>query len=205
MRIGYISAALASSVSWWSSCGKEWTERYRFDASCATLLFSRTTEKFESKRFCSAKQSYGDVPRYIFGVVFPGDHHDVDPQTPLFRSGAPHLGNLPQADQGGPCLPPCPSGARSRRRAPPPNRVRLATLYLFRAAQMGPSLRQPGRPRLGGSPPPRSPSQSDLWPGARPRSARRPRPAPARLQPFPVELSGTRHAACASDWRATQP
>src|SRR5262245_17067817 len=42
-RIGYISAALASFVSWWSSSGKEWTGGYRFDASCATLLFSRTT------------------------------------------------------------------------------------------------------------------------------------------------------------------
>src|SRR5262245_17085474 len=44
MRIEYISAVLASSVSWWSSCGKEWTKRYRFDASFATLLFSRTTK-----------------------------------------------------------------------------------------------------------------------------------------------------------------
>jgi hypothetical protein len=30
--------ALAASVSVWSSYGQEWTERSRFDASCATLL-----------------------------------------------------------------------------------------------------------------------------------------------------------------------
>jgi hypothetical protein len=103
----------------------------------------------ESKSFCAAKQRYGDVPRGMFGGVFSGDHHDADPQTPLSRSGAPPLGNLPQADQGGPCLPPCPSGARNRRGAPPPHRVRLAPLALGCAAPRGPSRRQPGRPRRG--------------------------------------------------------
>src|SRR4029453_7318002 len=112
---------------------------------------------------------------------------------------------LPQTSQGGPYLPPCPSRARGRPRAPPPNGVRLAALYLFRAAQVGPSLRQPGSPRLGGSPPPRSPTQSDLRASAPPRSTRRPRPPPARLQPFAVELSGTRLCSHSSDRRATQP
>src|SRR4029453_18002810 len=44
MRIVYTCPELASSVSSWSSCGKEWTERYKCDASFSTLLFSRTTE-----------------------------------------------------------------------------------------------------------------------------------------------------------------
>src|SRR4029453_18400789 len=102
---------------------------------------------------------------------------------------------LPQTSQGGPYLPPCPSRPRGRPRAPPPNGVRLAALYLFRAAQVGPSLCQPGRPRLGGSPPPRAPPQSDPRARPPPRSARRPRSPPARLQPFAVELSGTRDGA----------
>jgi hypothetical protein len=102
-------------------------------------------------------------------------------------------------------FPPCPSRVRGRPRAPPPNGVRLAALYLFRAAQVGPSLRQPGSPRLGGSPPPRSPAQSDLRVGTSARSARRPRPPRARLQPFPVELSGTRHRARPPDRRPPQP
>src|SRR5207249_2118924 len=42
-RSGYISPVLASSVSGWSSSGREWTKRYRADASFSTLLFSRTT------------------------------------------------------------------------------------------------------------------------------------------------------------------
>jgi len=42
-RIAYISPALVSSLSS-SSCRKEWTERYRDDASVATLPFSRTTQ-----------------------------------------------------------------------------------------------------------------------------------------------------------------
>src|SRR4029434_9668027 len=44
MRIVYTCPELALSVSLWSSCGKEWTERYRGDASFSTLLFSRTTQ-----------------------------------------------------------------------------------------------------------------------------------------------------------------
>ena len=43
MRIVHTCPELASSVSSWSSCGKEWTERYKCDASFSTLLFSRTT------------------------------------------------------------------------------------------------------------------------------------------------------------------
>src|SRR5215475_2825916 len=147
----------------------------------------------------------GDVPWCTFVIVFPGDPHDANPQTPLFRSGAPHLGDLPQADQGGPHLPPCPSRACSRPRAPPPNGVRLAALYLFRAAQVGLSLRPPGCPRLGGPPPPRSPAQSDLRAGASPQSACRPRSPPARLQPLAVELSGTRNGARPPDRRPPQP
>ena len=80
-----------------------------------------------------------------------------DPQTPLSRAGTPHLGYLPQADEGSAHLPPCPSRARGRPRAPSPNGIRLAALYLFCAAQVGPSLRQPRGPRLGRSLPPRSP------------------------------------------------
>src|ERR1700745_647834 len=99
----------------------------------------------------------GHVPQYIFVVVFPGDPPYADPQTPLSRSGSPPLGYLPPADQGGSYLPPCPSRARGRPRAPPPKGVRRAALDLFSAAQVGPSLCQPGSPRLGGSPPPRSP------------------------------------------------
>src|SRR4029450_2790952 len=45
MRIVYSCPELALSVSLWSSCGKEWTERYRCDASFSTLLFSRTTQR----------------------------------------------------------------------------------------------------------------------------------------------------------------
>src|SRR4029434_8745545 len=45
MRIVYTCPELALSVSLWSSCGKEWTERYRCDASFSTLLFSRTTQR----------------------------------------------------------------------------------------------------------------------------------------------------------------
>jgi hypothetical protein len=45
-RIEYISPELASSLSWWSSCGKEWTKRYGCDASFATLLSSWTTQIF---------------------------------------------------------------------------------------------------------------------------------------------------------------
>src|SRR5499426_1820357 len=56
MRIEYISAVLASSVSWWSSCGKEWTKRYRFDASFATLLFSRTTRNLVAQKFDGSQQ-----------------------------------------------------------------------------------------------------------------------------------------------------
>src|ERR671933_806648 len=66
---------------------------------------------------------------------------------------------------------------------------------LFRPAQVGPSLRQPGSPRLGGPPPPWSPTQSDLRIGTAPQSTRRPSPPPTWLQPFPVELSGTRGCA----------
>src|SRR5262245_18616792 len=43
MRIVYTCPELASSVSSWSSCGKEWTKRYKCDTSFSTLLFSRTT------------------------------------------------------------------------------------------------------------------------------------------------------------------
>src|SRR4030095_509913 len=43
-RSEYNSPGLASSVSCWSSSGREWTKRYRADASFSTLLFSRTTE-----------------------------------------------------------------------------------------------------------------------------------------------------------------
>src|SRR4029450_8789109 len=49
MRIVYTCPELASSVSSWSSCGKEWTERYKCDASFSTLLFSRTTRLQEAK------------------------------------------------------------------------------------------------------------------------------------------------------------
>src|SRR5207253_9644303 len=77
---------------------------------------------------------------YIFVVFYSGDHYYADPQTPLSRAGPPHLGDLPQADQGGPCVPPCSSRARRRQRPPPPNRLRLPALYLFRAAQVGLSL-----------------------------------------------------------------
>src|SRR5438093_5404404 len=59
---------------------------------------------------------------YIFVVFYSGDHYYADPQTPLSRAGPPHLGDLPQADQGGPCVPPCSSRARRRHRPPPPNR-----------------------------------------------------------------------------------
>jgi hypothetical protein len=50
-KIAYLSPALASSVSWWSSCRKAWTERYRCDASFATLLFSRTTYGYVQREF----------------------------------------------------------------------------------------------------------------------------------------------------------
>jgi hypothetical protein len=43
-RIVWTSRTLALSVSSWSSCRKEWTERYSYDASVSTLLFSRTTD-----------------------------------------------------------------------------------------------------------------------------------------------------------------
>ena len=43
MRKSYTLPELASSISWRSSLGWEWTKRYSFDASFATLLFSRTT------------------------------------------------------------------------------------------------------------------------------------------------------------------
>src|SRR5215469_8598537 len=92
----------------------------------------------------------------------------ADPQTPPSPTSPPPLGYLPQADEGSAHLPPCPSRARSRPRAPSPNGIRLAALYLFGAAQVGPSLRQPRGPRLGGSPPPRSPTQSDLCAGTPP-------------------------------------
>src|SRR5207249_7661184 len=57
---------------------------------------------------------------YIFVVFYSGDHYYADPQTPLSRAGPPHLGDLPQADQGSPCVPPCSSRARRRQRPPPP-------------------------------------------------------------------------------------
>jgi hypothetical protein len=43
--MAYISLVLASSVSSQSSYGKAWTARYWVDASFATLLFSRTTQR----------------------------------------------------------------------------------------------------------------------------------------------------------------
>ena len=46
---------------------------------------------------------------------------------------------------------------------------------------------------------------SDLRAGAPPRSARRPRPPPARLPSFAVELSGTRHGSRPPDRPPTQP
>src|SRR6266571_9492414 len=70
---------------------------------------------------------------------------------------------------------------------------------------MGPSLCPPWGAEPRGSPPPWSSTQNDLRAGAPPRSPRRPRPAPARLQPFPVELSGTRHCPRPPDWGPAQP
>ena len=48
-RIEYISPALASSVSWWSSGRKAWTTRYRYDARAATILCYRTRISVRSK------------------------------------------------------------------------------------------------------------------------------------------------------------
>jgi Winged helix-turn helix len=55
------------------------------------------------------------------------------------------------------------------------------------------------RPRSG------APAHPDLRPGVSPGAPRRARPAPARLQPFPVELPGTRYGPGSRDWSAPQP
>src|SRR5262249_9826083 len=169
------------------------------------LPLEQLQRNLSRKDFVPIRGAMGYVPRCIVVVVFPGDPPYANPQTPLSRSGAPHLGYFPQADQGGPPLPPCPSRARGRPRAPPPNGVRLAALYLFRAAQVGPSLCQPGCARLGGSPPPRPPPPTDLRAGAPPRRPRTPSPLPPGRYPFSVELSGTRHGSRPPDRRPTEP
>src|SRR5713226_7551051 len=70
---------------------------------------------------------------------------------------------------------------------------------------MGPSLCPPWGAEPRGSPPPWSPTHNDLRAGAPPRSPRRPRPAPARLELFPMELSGTRDRPRPPDRGPAQP
>src|SRR5438132_10880887 len=101
------------------------------------------------------------------------------------RGTAPLL----ETDERGAGLSPCPSRARGRQRPTPPNGLRHAALYLFRPAQVGPSLREPGYPGLGRSPPPRSTHESHVRVGTAPQSPRRSRPPGARRPPFPMELS----------------
>ena len=67
------------------------------------------------------------------------------------------------------------------------------SLYLFRPAQVGLSLCQPGHAGAGGSPALRSTAQSHLRVGTAPQSPRRSRPPAAWLPLFPMELSRTRH------------
>src|SRR5882672_5130338 len=50
MKKSYTLPELASSISWRSSLGWEWTKRYSFDASFAMLLFSRTTADLHLSR-----------------------------------------------------------------------------------------------------------------------------------------------------------
>src|SRR4029453_9290116 len=86
MRIVYTCPELASSVSSWSSCGKEWTERYKCDASFSTLLFSRTNASptfpvFGNLRQTPARHVEIALPA---GVTYKtGDHLGVVPRNGL--------------------------------------------------------------------------------------------------------------------------
>jgi len=75
------------------------------------------------------------------------------------------------------------------------HRLHHAPLYLLRPAPVGPSLCSPGGPGSRRLSPLWSPAHSDLRASALPRSPRRPRSAPARLEPCSVALSGTCHRA----------
>src|SRR5438309_4082618 len=130
---------------------------------------------------------------YIFVVLYSGDHHHADPHTPLLGGCPPHLRYLLEAGQGGPCLPSRPSGPRRRRRATPPNGLRDAALYLFGAAQMGPSLCHRGHAGAGGSPPLRATAQNHLRDGTAPQSPRRPRPPGAGRPLLAVGSPATCH------------
>lgn len=77
--------------------------------------------------------------------------------------------------------------------------------FTYCAAHMGPSLCPPWAPEPCGSSPLRSTTESDGYPGAPPRSPRRPKPAPARRKPFPMELSGTRDRPRPPDRGPAQP
>ena len=62
-----------------------------------------------------------------------------------------------------------------------------------------------GTPGLGGSPALRSTAQSHLRAGTAPQSPRRSRPPGARLPPFPMELSRTRHRLSPPDRGPARP
>src|SRR4030095_14008064 len=92
-------------------------------------------------------------------VLYCGEHHDADAQTALSRLCPADPRHVLEADQRSACLPSCPSRARCCQRPASPNRLRRPPVYLFRVAQVGPSLCQPGHAGTGGSSAPWSPPQ----------------------------------------------
>src|SRR5215217_7034298 len=85
MRIVYTCPELALSVSLWSSCGKEWTERYRCDASFSTFLFSRTTlDKFRVKQWLTVLLATPDA-------TCPEQRQAMARLAQIGRPAIPHL------------------------------------------------------------------------------------------------------------------
>ena len=124
--------------------------------SSPLMQLSAAPEKFESKRVCSDKRLHEPYTPVHFCCSWSwrpllcGLSNSTCPMrlSPLWIPSS----SRPRR----PVAAAVPNRVRSRPRAPPPS-GRRAALYLFGTAQVGPSLRQPRGPRLGGSPPPRSP------------------------------------------------